>query len=353
MKIQVVRGWLIVFALGLVGCEEEVVPDPPPRRAYVVEVEAPNATTARSFSGQLESAQGVALSFETGGRVLRVNAREGQRYEPGFVLAVVDDSDTRNELADAEAQFRQSEQELRRMQRLFESGNASRSQLDGAIAQEQSLRAAVARVKERLQKCSLTMPYPGVIATVDADAQQVVAAGETVMTIQGEGAMEFTIGVPAEVIANVEVGMPAQLALGALPDAPLSASVSEVSTQISSNTTYAVTLKLDNNTAAARAGMDGEATLELPNPAGNVVRLPLTCTVGAPGGSAYVWIVERHSGGGTGTVVRRPVTLGQLREEGRVEVTSGVSPGEWVISRGVHRVEAGMIVALATEAATP
>jgi multidrug efflux system membrane fusion protein len=56
-------------------------------------------------------------------------------------------------------------------------------------------------------------------------------------------------------------------------------------------------------------------------------------------GKPAVWMYDAP----TRKVALRAVTLGTYREDG-VVVTSGVSPGEWVVSAGVHKLQAGQTV---------
>ena len=99
-------------------------------------------------------------------------------------------------------------------------------------------------------------------------------------------------------------------------------------------------------------GMDGEAILELPNPAGSVLTVPTSCVATSGSEAQFVWVATQSGktpdGKVLATLTRRPVRVGQLHDGSRIEVLAGLEPGTLVVSRGVHRVEEGQEVLLDT-----
>jgi RND family efflux transporter MFP subunit len=327
-----------------VACDQPVEVETPVRPVYTYTVPTPQAELERRFSGQLSASQGVELSFEVSGRVVELNAAQGRRFEKGAVLARVDETDFLTRLNDAKAVHVQATQELRRVQRLFETDNASQSQLDSAISKAKSSRASSDLAKKQFDLCTLEMPYAGVIASVEIDAQQVVSAGQAAIRIQGEGPMEFKFGVPSNVVAQVEAGREVQVLISDAGLGGFPAKVKKVAPSSEQNTTYMVTAVLMRADSRLREGMDGEAVLNLPNANGVYISVPLSCVLGSAGDQRYVWIVTPDASRGTATVSRRQIGLGALLAGGHVAVLDGLSAGEQVLSRGVHRVEEGMLV---------
>ena len=172
------------------GCGKQAAVEPPaPRPVVTHTVVDGRGERVRHFSGQLSAAEGAPLSFEVSGRGIAVSARAGTRYSTGAVLAEIDSADYVNQFNDAEAKNIKAEQEVRRMQLLFESRNASQSQLEAAVAQAASAGANYNLARKALESRKLTMPYDGVIGSVDVEAQQVISSGQTVMSIQGDNGL--------------------------------------------------------------------------------------------------------------------------------------------------------------------
>ena len=165
----------------------------------------------------------------------------------------------------------------------------------------------------------------------------------------------FAIGVPALKVRSVEVGMSGSIAIRSLPQGRLlPATISEISPDVAPNGTYEVTLAFTDaleDALGLRAGMDGECVLRFPNPLGAAMRIPATCVVGrtenvsmATEEKAYVWVVDQLAGAGPNAVEKRLVTVGALSGNGEIEIHGGLEPGEWVVSKGVHALDEGMMV---------
>lgn len=338
-----------LLLLGSIACKKQTEPEPVVYRPVITHIVKPaEMNIERRFSGQVVAAEGTGISFEVNGRVIEVLAITGKRYEKGAPLARVDDTDYSNQLIDAKAQFTNAEQELRRIQRLYENKNVSQSQLDSAIAKEQSARANFKRVQKFVEDCILSMPYSGVIGRVEIEPQQVIAIGQKAMTIQGENGLEFVIGVPAEDISSLNNGMKAEVTIGAFSKNQFQASISEISPEVSNNTTYPVTLTLNKQgegAATIRPGLDGEAKLLLPNPSGMTLKVPATSVAAAPDGSKFVWIVN-STANNLAQVNKRPVQSAGLAKNNMIEIIQGLEVGDIVVMRGINHLKNNMTVTL-------
>ena len=234
-----------------------------------------------------------------------------------------------------------------RTQTLFATGNASRSDVEAASAREKSAQSEFESAQQKVDNCTLVMPYDGVVGSVSVEAQTVISVGQEILSLQGEGAMEFEIGLPAAEVSKVSVGMVSAVSLGSLPGVKLAAEVSEVATEPTDNTTYPVTLTITGEIdPAVRPGMDGEAVLKLPNPSGQGISIPIECVVGRGEADQFVWVLDGE--GAQRKVVKRKVLAGLLSPDGKIEIREGLQPGERVVSRGVNSIEAGATVTLAT-----
>ncbi|MEM9282642.1 MAG: efflux RND transporter periplasmic adaptor subunit [Verrucomicrobiota bacterium] len=333
------------------GCKKATAPEAlPPRPVKTALVGSSATSIERSFSGQVQNAEGAPLAFESGGRVTQVIAREGVRYQEGDILAEVDETTYRSALLGAEAAMVNARQELRRTQQLFETNNASQASLEAAVAAEASARSSFEQAEKALNDVVLKMPYDGVIGRIDLEAQQVVNAGQEIMTIQGESGKEFEIGVTPDDISKLEVDMPGRLRLGALPQSEIAVSVSEISPEVNENATYTVTFLLDpesKDDPSIRAGMDGEVDIDLPNPEGEVLKVPIEAIASSSEGKPYVWtLAPIQASPGTAKVTKQFITTKAMASGGMIEVTDGLKGGERIVIRGVNSLDEEMVVTL-------
>jgi RND family efflux transporter MFP subunit len=342
----------LVLCFVAAGCgKEQGETATPLRPVYTTTVRTPSASVERTFSGQVQSSESSSVSFNVGGRLIEVAAVAGQRYTSGAVLARIDPTDATTALSETEARFTEAQSTMRRTQSLFENGNASQSQFESAMAGAQAARAAYDAAKKRVADCTLTMPYDGVIGRVNVSQQEMVTAGQGVMSLLADSdSLEFEVGIPAEWIRQVSIGLPGRLNISALKGKTFEATISKVGGEQDSNTTYPVTFTFATGHADIREGMDGEIVMQLSNPSGETMTVPISCVAALPGNVSYVYKIQPQ--GTQGSLERQEVTTGQIRQGGRIEVLDGLAEGDRLVSRGVHKLSPGMTVLLSNDLET-
>lgn len=348
MKTAQATSLVVLTAISLAGCGGKKAEEPlPPRPVVTYRVTEPVSYIDRSFSGSTAVAGSVQFGFEIGGRIVELKAVAGRRYEKDEVLAQLDTASLQEDVRRAEAESIRAGQELGRVQQMYEADNASKGDLDAAIATQKSAEAALANAKRNVLNGTLRMPYDGLIGEVLLEVQDIVTAGTPVVIVQGEGPLEMEIGVPAELIEQVRPGMTGSIQLGSVQDQTFKGTVKEVTPRASQNTTYPVSFRIEPVEGVKLVeGMDGEATLRFSNPQGSVMTVPAAGVVASPGGSRYVWVVESKGDGGLGVVRKQEVEIGQLRAHGHVEILEGLEAGALVVSRGAHQLEPGIEVSM-------
>ena len=104
--------------------------------------------------------------------------------------------------------------------------------------------------------------------------------------------------------------------------------------------TYAVRVTAIDTPAEAQLGMTANVLFTPANDS-QLVLLPLSALAGDRA-QPTVWVVDPS----TSQVRAKPVTVGQLREDG-VSITGGLAPGDVVVTAGVHKLRAGQTVRIA------
>ena len=152
--------------------------------------------------------------------------------------------------------------------------------------------------------------------------------GAPAMTILNEDAYHITVQVDEIDIDRVEVGQPAAITLDALPDAPLTGTVSEIAPTSTSTTgvvTYLVTINIADDAANLRPGMSASAAITVDEIDAVLVVPNWAVRLNRETGEAFV-LVRRADG----TVEEVVVETG-LRNESASEVLSGLNEGDVVV----------------------
>lgn len=339
---------------------KEAEPEAPVLRPVRYEVVSASAAGAsRTFAGQARAGLETTLSFKVGGTVAAPVAKVGDSVAKGAVIAHLDPKDLELKVKEAEAALARAEAEARnaaasyeRVRGLYENQNASLSDLDRARAADESARAQVVSTRNQLELARrqrsyavLAAPEACRVAATYVDENENVAAGQRVALITCGEEMEVRVTVPEAVIGRIRAGAPATVRCDALPRRSFRGRVTEVGVAATGDTpAYPVTVGLTETDPAIRPGMACEAEVAVGGN-GNEIRVPAAAVAEDRQGS-FVFVLETAedgTGAGTGTVHRRPVTVGDLSDLG-VAVPEGLSDGDRVVTAGVSRLSDGQRV---------
>src|SRR5690242_13157263 len=164
----------------------------PPPPAYVVH--ETRISDQKSVFATIESAYVVPARVRTGGTILELKVRQGDRVDQGQVIALVGDQKLSLEVNSyqaqvqaAQAQLEQAKVEFGRAQRLIEAGAISRNSFDQSrtaynVAQSnlKSITAQRAVVQQQQTEGQVLAPTSGRVITVPVTAGTVVMAGDIV-----------------------------------------------------------------------------------------------------------------------------------------------------------------------------
>ena len=345
---------LVVVALvcgALAGCSQPPPPTPPVRPVELAEARAATGLAAAAFAGEVKPRHESDLGFRIPGKVIARYVDAGTRVTRGQALARLDPADVglqadaqraavaaaQNEVTFAQAEFERYENLYRQK---FVSASAldqKRNALDTNRAKLAQSRAQLAVTQNQASYATLTAPEAGVVTSVQAEAGQVVAAGQTVMKIAREDEREVAIAVPESRLGELKAAAALGVVLWADRTRVYPARVREIAPSVDPVTrTFAVRVAVLQPDAALQWGMTANVVLQGADIDGVIV--PLTA-IHREGDRPAVWIYDPQ----TQQVALRPVTIAQYREDGAI-VGSGVAPGERVVAAGVHKLLPGQKV---------
>lgn len=354
-----ILGTLVLWAILLPACErEEPVREPIIRPVRTQQVFSTGGTRTRTFAGTAQAGLESRLSFRVSGKVQLLNVRVGDHVEAGDLIAQLDPMDYRLQVEETEASLERARADLRnaeakyaRVRALYENQNASRDDLDAARAGAESARAQVRSIQKRLELAKSQLGYTrlrastdGAIAQVGVEANENVQAGQTVVLLTAGARPEVKVGMPESLIAQVESGGEVSVRLDAIPGKTFSAVITEVGVVTGMSTTYPVTVRLEQADPEVRPGMAAEVSFRFGTADDQARFLVPSVAVGEDRNGRYVFVVEPGPEG-FGVTRRKPVTVGELREEG-IEILEGVFDGDLVVIAGISRIVDGQKVRL-------
>ena len=338
--------------LALSACQNTTANEAPKseRPVLTTTVKFEPRLTRRSFVATIRPRFESDLGFRVPGKIARRLANVGDAVKQGQVLAVLDETDLRLQLDQAEAErnaaaaaVTQAEAELNRVLALRRQGWSTaaileRQQLASEEARGRFARAerAVALARNSLSYARLTADADGVVTATLVEPGQVVAAGQAAIRHARLAEKEAVVAIPESQLAQARTGE-ATASLWSGPEKIYAARLRELSPSADAATrTYIARFALPNAGPEVQLGMT--ATVTIGEAGGEkVARLPLSA-LHNEGKGPGVWVVDVDN-----RPALRPVTvLGY--EANEVLVASGVSDGHEVITLGVQKLDAGQRV---------
>ncbi len=319
-------------------------------------VTRPVVTTVTG-DGSVVAWQELVVGAEIGGlRLVEAPVEEGQAVRAGDLLARLDDRVLRAQAAQAEAAILEADAardlaaaDLARSEQLVRSQSASvqvtEQRRAAALQAEARLAAARARRDEvvaRLAQTRILAPTDGIIAKVSARIGSVSAMGQEMFRILRDGRLELDARVPELDLPGVQPGQAVTVRHG---DRIIQAEVRAIAPVVAPETRLGVVHVALPPGSVLRPGMFARA--EIVGAVRQAVVVPAGAVVFRDGASRVFVLPE-----GEDRVRLRRLTTG-LRDDGMVQVTDGLQPGERVVVVGAGFLADGDLVRVAPAVATP
>lgn len=325
-----------------------------PVAVKAVRVEISPLRDQSAYSGTVEPIERVRLSTRVPGWVERIPFDEGDAFARGELLVKLRSKDLEAKRSQAEAaiaeanvHFNKAETNLRRIEALFKQNAATQKELDdmqAAFASARSRKIAAEKMKvevdEMLKYTNMTAPFSGVVARKLLQAGDLANPGQPLLEIENADKVKIIAKVPESEIGTFTSGMKVAVRIQALKigaEGELSQGVVDkilpaadpVSRQ------FDIHVVLDNSGGKIRSGMFARILTGGGEDSGLLVPESAVFRRGQLQG---VFVVDS-----AGVARLRWVRAGG-RQNGRVNVLSGLNPGEQVVTEGADRLLDGQPV---------
>ena len=326
------------------------------RPVRVITIGESAAQNVATYAGDVRARHEVRLSFRVGGKIVERLVEVGSKVRGGQPVARLDAADLALAAASAKAQAVALETErnlaaaeLKRYRELREKNFISQAEYERRAA---SLEAAAAKLEagQALSRQSanqagyavLVADDAGVITALEAEAGQVVAAGQTVARLARRGEMEAAFAVPEAQRALLENAVDLTLTLNAFPGKQWKAKLRELSPAADPvSRTYAARATILNPGEDVELGMSARVAVSAHN-ASPKLEVPVAALY-SRGDQPQVFVVE-----GNGIVQVRQVKTAGISGE-RVVIDSGLKTGDVVVAAGAALLRPGQRVRVLQE----
>jgi multidrug efflux pump subunit AcrA (membrane-fusion protein) len=300
-------------------------------------------------AAQVEQAKAAVRQAEE-----KIGLRSGQAFDPNKVA----------EVAAAKVALDLADKNLKRADKLIESGDVSRSFYDEQRARRDQLKeqyevqlaqarqnyaavdvsrtsvanaqAALALARKNLSYAIIPAPIEGFVSERTADLGEYVSPQQKVVTIVRTNPLRIRIDIPEQAIPEVKVGQSVSIATSAWPDKNFAGRVARIAPNVSAQSrTLTVEAEIENSGNALKPGQFATVRI-LQERAEPAVLVPSRAVVNEAGVSRVYVIKDGHA-------EQRLVQVGQTDGD-LIEIRSGVAADELVATSNLEQLSDGIAV---------
>ena len=288
-------------------------------------------------TGTVLANEEVELKSEVSGKITKILFREGSSVNAGDLLVKINDADLQAQLQSAKSRLELQKETEYRQKQLLEKEAISQEDYDMTANQLKVNQAEVELIKAQIDKTEIRAPFGGIVGLKNVSEGSYVTNSTIIASLQNINPIKIDFSIPERYSSMVEVG-------------------DEINFSISGNNknyvgkVYAIEPKIDpvTRTLKIRAMCSNTGREILPGSFANVVLvlkkienailIPSEALI--PDIQGQKVFIYRN-----GSAVPQQVETG-IRTDLNVQLTSGVSEGDTIITSGMLQIRPGAPVTI-------
>lgn len=281
-----------------------------------------------TYTATVEANATNNIAPQTGSRIQKINVEVGDFVKAGQILAEMD----KLQLEQAKLQLRNDSTEFSRLQKLYEQGGVSKSDLE---SMELAYNVRKSTYSNLLENTILRSPISGVITARNYDKGDMYAMAKPLYVVQEITPVKLNVGVSESDYTKIKKGDMVKIFADALPGKTFSGRINRIDPTMDAAThTVNVEIIVANADRVLRPGMYTRVEITYAN--NHSVTIPDAAIVKMQGsGQKTVYVVNSDN-----TVTLKLVKLG--RHFGTTyEVLEGLQEGDVVVTKGNSNIKAG------------
>ena len=290
------------------------------------------------YPGRVKAAQDVDMAFRVSGTIQKIHVKDGASVKAGQLLAEMDPSDYKIQLAATEAKYKQIKAQAERVIALYEDGGSTPNDYDKAVYGLKQIEALYKHHQDELAYTKLYAPFDGYIQKRFFEAHETVGAGMPVLSMLGKGVPEVEINLPAAEYIRRNQFSHYHCTFDIYPGKVYPLQLIGITHKANANQLYSMRLKLEvGDLPVPSAGMNTMVSVFYADGDNNTMQVPTSALLHKEGKSG-VFVYQANSK----TVKLCAVDCIRPLSDGHILISSNeVKPGDVIVVAGVHAIKDG------------
>jgi membrane fusion protein (multidrug efflux system) len=304
--------------------------------AAIIVTEQKFEETVRT-TGTLQPNEEVVLQSEIAGKIEQIYFKEGKNVRKGQLLVKINDSELQAQLQRSKLELKLAEDTEFRQRKQLEIRAISQEMYDQTLNKLNTLKAEVALIDAKIEKTEIRAPFDGKIGLRYVSSGGIISANTRIASLIDDQPLKIEFAVPEKYSNQVGVG---NKVLFRVQDnnKDFTAEIYALEPKIDPNTRTLTMRAIYNNEAQEiTPGAFAEVQLVI-GKKNQTIMVPTETIIPEMGGSK-IFLLKN------GTAVAANVETG-YRTSRLIEITTGLQPGDTVITTGLLQLRTGMAVRL-------
>ncbi|MBW8191145.1 efflux RND transporter periplasmic adaptor subunit [Neiella marina] len=291
--------------------------------------------------GTLQANSNIEVTANTTDKIVEVRFKDGQAVEQGQVLVRLQSGEQQAQLQAAKVYLAEQQREYKRIEDLVRKRTVASSELDRLQSLIDVGQARVAEAQSNLDDRIITAPFPGHLGFRQVSTGALVTPGTLITTLDDISVLKLDFQIPERFLTAVTPGTEIATTSAAYPGRTFTGKISSLATRIDPVTrAISVRALIDNEDSALRPGM--LMRVQVIRARHEVFAAPEQALIMLQD-KHYVYLIDDEN-----TVSQKEIEIG-MRQNGMVEILSGIEPGERMVIEGRLKVRAGAKVEIQEE----
>lgn len=303
-----------------------------------------------SAVGSLVAVNGVDVSSQVPGKIIKINFHSGDMVKKGQVLVNLDDSVDQKQLASYQAQYLYYKSSYQRQSSLFKTNAAAKSALDEALSNMQQAKANVEREQQLIAQKAIKAPFDGKLGIRQVNLGEYVNAGAAMVTLQSLDPLYVNFSVPEQAISKLKIGQKIGVTVDSYPGKEYTGKLTAISSRVTVDTrSINLQATIPNHAYKLVPGSYAQVAIYMPKKQQVTVVPNTAITYRLYGNSVYI-VTDTGKKNKKGQPILeaqlRYVTVGQPYNTHEMIITKGLKAGEEIVTSGQIKLQNNSPIAI-------
>ncbi len=340
---------IVLLVGGIKGCQVFKMMSnpytPPPEAVTSFIAEEQPWEQSISVTASLSAVEGVTISSEESGRIVKIAVQPGAKVNAGDLLVELDTSVETAELNGAIAELNRATSAANRSRMLVAKSAVAEEQKELTDSQSRKAQARVEELKARIAKKRIVAPFNGTSGIHIINVGQYVNAGTPLIPLYNLDSLYADFSVAQRFASRVRAGQEVRLILDAIQNQKFSAKILAVNPQLDETTrNMRVRAIVPNSETKLRPGMFAQAEIIFPE-SDRFVTVPASSISFAPfGDTLYLIDAPAANAKEAPRKIHQQVVKTGPRRGDLVAILEGIKAGDEVVSSGWFKLHPDALV---------